>query len=90
LILQWGWHDGNDLIFPIPFPHKCLSLLATREYHNGTMGYSEKWRENKSAGIVDIKTFSNTGATMTGGTSDTDGGAFFGKASKYYWMAIGY
>lgn len=90
LIIQWGISDNINLNFPITFPHKCLSMTATREYHIGTIGYSESWRESASAGIVDIKTYNQFGAVMTGGTSDSNGGAFFGKPGKYHWIAIGY
>ena len=65
-------------------------MQATREYHKTKMGYEEPWREPLSAGIFDIKSMNQNGAVMTGGTSDTDGGWFFGSPGKYYWLALGY
>ena len=90
LILQWGISDDINLSFPISFPHRCFSMTATREYHTGSIGYGESWRESESAGIVDVKTYNQFGAVMTGGTSDSEGGAFFGNPGKYHWLVIGY
>ena len=76
---------------------KCSTLREymyfvdlVREYHKKNMGYGESWREPLSAGIVDIKSINRNGAVMTGGTSDTDGGWFFGIPGEYYWLALGY
>ena len=90
LIIQWGYSSKIKLTFPIAFPNKCLNMQATREYHKKNMGYDESWREPLSAGIVDIKSINQNGAVMTGGTSDTDGGWFFGIPGEYYWLALGY
>ena len=90
LIIQWGYSSKKNLTFPIAFPNKCLNMQATREYHKKNMGYGESWREPLSAGIVDIKSINQNGAVMTGGTSDTDGGWFFGIPGAYYWLALGY
>lgn len=90
LIIQWGYSSKRNLTFPIAFPNKCLTMQATREYHKKNMGYGESWRESQSAGIVDIKSINRNGAVMTGGTSDTDGGSFFGNPGEYYWLALGY
>ena len=90
LIIQWGYNNKKKLTFPIAFPNKCLTMQATREYHKVNIGYEEPWREPLSAGIVDITSINQNGAVMTGGTSDTDGGYFFGIPGAYYWLALGY
>lgn len=85
-IFQWGINEAVNLSYPITFPHQCLSLIASREYSGPWPGYSY----NSSAGIVDVKSYNNSGAVMTGGSSDPDGGAGFGVPGKYHWFAIGY